>query len=156
MRQWIDLFENSQSPLSATPENIARARQFIFEKWKERALERGEPEPRDLSRACKFAALFAAKIFGGEVVGHDFHIWDELSDGRALDLCGDADDVSQMRNGRIPAYAEAYARAWGLSLPSDIYAYDEDFMYSDGFNESLRSIAPRVDEWVREFLDRQT
>ena len=60
----------SPLPLSARPELVALARQFVLRKWRERAQERGHPEPPgDLSSACKFASLshkgFSAVNYAG-------------------------------------------------------------------------------------------
>lgn len=83
----------------ATPENISAAKGFVLRKWRERAIERGREEPADLSSACKFGSLFAAKLFGGKVRGNFFHQWCELPDGQRIDVSDEAADVASMLRG---------------------------------------------------------
>ena len=138
--------------LPTTPENIAAAKIFVLRKWRERAIERGHDEPADLSSACKFSSLFAAKVFGGKVRGNFFHQWCELPDGRPLDINDEAVDVVAMLNGKIPDDTRAYASASRKTLPQPLYTYHEPHMRSKGNRESMASVEPRVDQWVREFL----
>jgi len=138
--------------INSTPENIAAAKIFVLRKWRERAIERGHDEPADLSSACKFSSLFAAKVFGGKVRGNFFHQWCELPDGRPLDINDEAVDVVAMLNGKIPDDTRAYASASRKTLPQPLYTYHEPHMRSKGNRESMASVEPRVDQWVREFL----
>jgi hypothetical protein len=77
----------SQLPRPATPDLIDRAKQFVLRKPQERAMERGYSEvPADLSNACKFASLFAQRIFGGQRRGNWDHQYLVLPNGQPLGL----------------------------------------------------------------------
>lgn len=90
-------------------------------------------------------------VFGGKIVGNEFHQWVEVS-GVIVDLAEDAADVTQMKNGEIPDYAQAYAAQWNLNLPENgVYEKDMRFMKSADAKASLASFQPRVERWVREF-----
>lgn len=120
-----------QKRLDPTPENIELAREFVFGKWKERAIERGQPEPSDLSYACKFSSMFAQRIFGGEVQGNLDHQYLRTWDGNIVDLNIDAEDVKM--------------------LGDDAHWHDEGWFGCPEHNESIASCRPRVEKWVREF-----
>ena len=64
--------------IPATDENIELAKEFVWEKWKERSREMGHPEPEDLSSACKFASRVAEMVFGGRMRGNWQHQFAEL------------------------------------------------------------------------------
>lgn len=130
MRDLINLVEAAHF-LPATPENIERAKAFVFEKWKERAAERGKPEPADLSYACKFSSLFAQRIFGGELRGNIDHQFLRTWDGQIVDLNMDAADVRE--------------------LGADAHEHDEDWFGCDDHEESMASCLPRVEKWVKQF-----
>lgn len=153
MRPWLALVE-STFLLPATPANIQKAKAFLLAKWRERAAESGGSEPHDLSRACKFAALFAQAIFGGKIMANDHHTW-VILDGRVLDLAEDAPDATLMRQGRLPEYAKEYANNFNLKVPEDgafeVYKADPEFMRLAGFKESLKFNLPRINRWVDEF-----
>lgn len=119
--------------LPATPENIARTKRFVMQKWIERAEERGTlAPPTDLSNSCKFSSLFAREIFGGRLRGHQAHQFVEL-DGRVLDLNTDALDVQQ--------------------LGADAHQHDDEYFWGNPeHQEALDSCRPRVKAWVEEFL----
>ena len=146
------LLENEHFTLPVTDENIRAAKKFVFEKWKERAREMGRDEPIDLSSACKFASLFAAKVFGGTVRGNFFHQWVELPSGQHLDLNSEAADVATMLQGEIPNDTKSYAQLNRKKLPNPLYTHDDRHMKTRGNKESMDSIRPRVDRWVEEFL----
>jgi hypothetical protein len=152
MRYHELMTEASKRILPVTPANIAAAKQFVFAKWKERAKERGHDEPVDLSSACKFASLFAAEVFGGQVRGNFFHQWVELPDGQHLDLNAEAEDVATMLRGKIPADMQAYAELSRKRLPSPLYAHDARHMRTRDNRDSMASIEPRVRAWVAEFM----
>lgn len=116
-------------PIPATPENIARAKAFVFGKWRERATERGHTVD-DLSGACKFSSLFAQRVFGGKIKGNHDHQYVVLDDGQILDLNADAADVRE------------------LSIP---YRHDRRFWNNKEHRESLNSCLPRVETWLKEF-----
>jgi hypothetical protein len=153
--RYHQLMEASKAVLPVTPENIAAAKQFVFAKWKERAKERGHDEPVDLSSACKFASLFAAEVFGGQVRGNFFHQWVELPDGHHLDLNDEAQDVATMLRGEIPADTQAYAELSRKRLPSPLYSHDVRHMRTRDNRDSMASIQPRVLAWVTEFLSHK-
>ena len=121
---------------------------FVLDRWRERAAERGDTEPVDLSGACKFAAAFAAALFGGTVEAHDLHAW-AVVDGSVVHLAAGSADVAALRAGRVPAGQEEYAKAWGI-VPDgdDPYAPDRRFTTGPGFREALEANAPRVDRWL--------
>ncbi len=133
MRDLINLIEGSigSSYLPATPENIERAKAFVFEKWKERAAERGQPEPADLSYACKFSSLFAQQIFGGEIQGNANHQFLRTPNGQILDLNIDAADVKKLGAGA--------------------HGHDKRWFGNRDHKESMKSCMPRVEKWVEEF-----
>ncbi|WP_156924266.1 transcriptional regulator [Derxia gummosa] len=105
---------------------------FIFRKWRERASERGEPVPLDLSRSCKYGSLFMSLVYGGTIAGNYQHQFN-IIDGRIVDLSHAAADVFRMR---------------------EPYAHDADLFVADFHRESMASITPRVSGWVEEFLAR--
>lgn len=115
--------------LPLTEENIRRAKAFALRQWKERAKELGGSEPTDLSNACKFASLFAQRLFGGRLQGNYDHQWLEVG-GHIVDLTDAA----------------------GVDLHADeIYEHDEAFWLNDEHRESLNSCRPRVNAWANEF-----
>lgn len=129
------LISESADHLPATPENIERAKQFVTQKWIERAKERGYPDhelPTDLSSSCKFTSQFAQRVFGGELRGNWHHQYVKLSDGRMLDLNIDAADVQK--------------------LGTLAHSHDRKFWRNPEHRESMDSCRARVDDWVREFL----
>lgn len=126
--------------LPATPENIARAQQFVFKKWLEYHQERaayGGPNakyhmPTDLTNSCKFSSLFAREIFGGRLRGNEAHQFVEAPDGTIIDLNIDADDVKQLGD-----YAHRHMSGfWG----------------NPDHRDSVNSCIPRVGRWVEEFM----
>lgn len=107
---------------------------FALRKWSDRAKERGEPEPSDLSSSCKFMALLLQQLFGGEIRGNWHHVHVRLPDGAIVDLNSDAQDVRNLRLTGI-----------------DPYRHDRSFIRSREFRESLASCTRRVEEWVDEW-----
>lgn len=129
------LISESADLLPATPENVERAKQFVLQKWIERAKDRGYPEhalPTDLSSSCKFTSQFAQRIFGGELRGNWHHQYVQLPDGQMLDLNLDAEDVKK--------------------LGTLAHNHDRKFWRNPEHRESMASCRGRVDDWVREFL----
>jgi hypothetical protein len=129
-------FEQDIRParLPATPENIARAKKFVMEKWIERARERYEPRvPTDLSNSCKFSSLFAREIFGGRLRGNQAHQFVELADGTKVDLNIDARDVRELGD-----HAHHHE--------------DEVFWGNPEHQQAVDSCRPRVDQWIAEFM----
>ncbi len=117
--------------IPVTTENIKLARQFLFEKWKERAVEKGY-EVSDLSNACKFASLFAQKLFGGKLQGNWNHQFVVSDSGQIIDLTDGA----------------------GLSV-NDPYKHDRSFWGNIEHRKSLQSCDPRVEKWVAEFMQKK-
>lgn len=120
--------------LPLTKRNYEAAKDFVFEKWRERAAEEvGREEPTDLTGACKFASLFAKEIFGGRLRGNQEHQWLENSEG-VIDLTDAA----------------------GVDLPAgEIYLHDPEFWMNEEHRDSMESVKPRVQRWVKEFLGSQ-
>lgn len=113
--------------LPATDEWIDRAKAFLKGKWEERHRELGrEGAPADLSGACKFASLFAQRLFGGRIVGNPQHQVVQLAAGRMLD------------------FTDAYD-------PNTFY-HDKEFWDNPEHRESMKSCEPRVNDWVDEFM----
>jgi hypothetical protein len=139
----------SRTTLPITPQTIAAAKRFVFAKWIERAKEMGRDEPVDLTSTCKFASLFAAEVFGGQMRGNFFHQWVELPDGQHLDLNDEAEDVAAMLRGEIPADTQAYAALSRQRLPSPLYTHDQRHMRTRANRDSMASIRPRVTGRIR-------
>jgi RNA:NAD 2'-phosphotransferase (TPT1/KptA family) len=133
------LKESSKKPtenyLSATPQNIQKAKNFVFKKWQERAEENGRPAPNDLSNSCKFGSLFAQKIFGGKLQGNYDHQYVVLPTGQIIDFSHDAEDVKKLKN---PHY------------------HDSLFWKNSEHKESMKSCLPRVNKWVEDFKNLLT
>lgn len=137
-----------------TNDILSRLKSFAMEKWRERAAELGQPEPIDLSGACKFCALLAREVFGGSIAAHEFHTWVVL-DGEVVDLAEDGRDVAEMRDETTPSSCAEYARVWGIEWEGcDPYSHDPSFAASDDFRESLASCERRVAGWHREWVER--
>lgn len=127
-RAWLEADTKALLPL--TEENATRSASFLLRKWKERASERREAEPADLSNSCKFVTLFVKHVFGGHIEGHHAHQFNVI-DGRVVDINRDAADVR-----RLP----------------DPHAHDESFFANPDHLDSLASCMPRVSRWIDEFL----
>jgi hypothetical protein len=140
----------SSALLAATQANLAMARKFVFEKWRERAQDLGNPIPTDLSGSCKFTSRFALEVFGGEIQGNFFHQWVELR-GLIIDLNEHSHDVAELAAGRIPGQMLAYAQASRRMVPADLYTHDALSLRSPDHRESMASVAPRVTRWVAQF-----
>ncbi len=114
------------SLLYLSAEELIRARAFVFAKWCERAAERGEPVPVDLSRACKYGSLFMQSIYGGSIAGNYQHQYN-IIDGHQIDLSDTAIDVLAMSH---PYHHEA-----------ELFLIEEHLA-------SMASCRPRVAAWV--------
>lgn len=115
--------------LAPTEEIVRAASDFVFEKWVERAKERGWELPTDLSWACKFASLFAVCVFGGRMRGNDEHQYAVHPTYGIIDLT----------NGVM-------GREMG---------HDAGWWANKDHVESMQSCVPRVERWVEEFLREQ-
>lgn len=140
--------------LPATSENIAAVKVFVLRKWQEMAIKKGQPKPQDLSNACRFSAVFAAELFGGQVRGHDFHFWVVLPNKQRIDLNVDAADLKMMLRGEIPDQYQDYAAKTRRSLPKPFYSHDPSFVR--GVQDSLRDIRRwTIRDWITEFLSQR-
>jgi len=109
-----------------TSEWIAKAREFLLEKWSERVRELGRKQPADLSGACKFSSLFGKEVFGLDIQGNWDHQFNVLPDGSPLDL----------------------------GEQGDSHEHDEEFFGNPEHRESMKSCMPRVRGWAEEFRRR--
>ena len=132
--RYCDIFENKQSNIEPTAANIAQAKDFVFRKWVERATERGEPSPHDLTHSCKFSSMFAQKVFGGILRGNYDHQY-VMRNGQIIDLNSDAEDVR--------------------ALAEKAYIHDPVFWMSADHRASMSSCKKRVDAWVAEFFEER-
>lgn len=130
---------------------IAVAQYFVGLRWAERQAERlvrsqaqyqiepdlspaqplAGPAPQDLAGACKFASMFAQRLFGGSLRGNVDHQYLQRHDGRVIDLCALASDVAEARR-----------------LGRDPYRHDRRWFDNADHKASLRSCEKRVDAWV--------
>lgn len=128
-RKWLST--PATGGLPATRLLVADARQHALSMWRERALERGEAAPTDLSGSCKFVSIFVKLIFGGSIEGNASHQFNRLCNGEILDLNRDAADVAL------------------LDRP---YFHDTTFFGNPEHIESLGSCVPRSQRWAELFL----
>ena len=126
-RAWLS--QEADGVFEPTDELIEAAREFVFERWKERAAERYREEPKDLSYSCKFGSLFLHALIGGRITGNEDHQFVE-KDGEIYDLSADAEDVAK--------------------LPHP-YHMDPLFFGSRDHLVSMNSCLPRVSDWLESF-----
>lgn len=124
----IPLARKTRLPIDQSPEH-QEMKDFLLAKWKERAGERfdTDPNPTNLSGACKFVARFANKVLGGKLRSNFDHTWVE-KDGKIIDLTDNVDKSN--------------------------YKHDAEFHRRPEFLESLKSNEPRVNQWVSEWNNR--
>jgi hypothetical protein len=132
----MDIGPDAPMPLPPSPANIAKAKAVALEGWRERARERGlDKLPSDLSGACKFASMFAQRLFGGELRGNHDHQF-LLLDGAIIDLTDGSEELDRLRaDGKDP------------------YLHDRRFWGNREHKESMRSCERRVNAWTQKFLD---
>jgi len=116
-------------PLVYSAAGFAHAKDFVFRRWCELALERQEPPPQDLSGACRYGSMFMREVFGGAIEGHYAHQCNR-SGGRLIDLSHDAADVGRMRTP---------------------YLHDADFFLIPLYQARLEACRPRVTGWAADF-----
>ena len=127
-KSWLKQASNGLLPFNN--DNLSKAKEFVFQKWKERAIERGRNEPIDLAYSCKFGTLFMKLIFGGKIEGNFDHQYNVIN-GKIIDLSNDAEDVLKL---------------------IDPYHHDDKFFGSRDHIDSMNSCMQRVNTWVKEFL----
>ena len=76
----------AEAVVRPTKANIAAARDFVWHKWLERASETDRQPPTNLSGACKFASMFAQRVFGGTLRGNKHHQYVEHPEAGVIDL----------------------------------------------------------------------
>jgi RNA:NAD 2'-phosphotransferase (TPT1/KptA family)/8-oxo-dGTP pyrophosphatase MutT (NUDIX family)/ribosomal protein L32 len=112
--------------LPVTDEWINRAKLFLKDKWAERHKElQREGVPTDLKGACKFASLFAQKLFGGKIMGNPNH--------------------------QVVRHGMGFIDLTDQFNPST-FTHDKEFWMNPEHAESMKSVEPRVQEWVDEFM----
>ena len=116
--------------LACTGTHFLHAKDFVFRKWCELAVERNVVAPVDLSGSCRYGSLFMHRVFGGSLRGHFQHQYNYI-DHRVVDLSHDAADVGAMTHP---------------------YLHEPDYFELDSLQDSLAGCLPRVDRWVLEFL----
>ena len=126
-KPWVK--KNTNGVLPLTDENLRKAREFVFVKWKERAQERGDKIPEDLAKSCKFSTLFIKKLFGGSIQGNVDHQYNVI-DGKIIDINKDAKDVLRLENP---------------------YNHDPKFFGNPEHMDSMKTCIERVNIWVEEF-----
>ncbi len=114
-------------PIAASPANVEQAKAFVLRQWQARAAERQCPLPHDIEGACKFASLFAVKLFGGEMRGNWHHQY-VMVGAKIVDLTDGA--------GVRPALR---------------YEHDPSFWFNTEHLDSLLSCLERVDKWLGEW-----
>jgi hypothetical protein len=122
------LTQDLPGSVEPTLANLRSARAFLQHKWRSRAAELGRSKPQDLAGACKFAALFTQRVFGGRLQSNYDHDY-VVRDGQTLDL----------------------TNAEGVTRPGP-YTHDRLHHAHIEHLESLELNLPRVDAWVQEFL----
>lgn len=125
--------------LDPSPEHLAAARAFLLDKWRERARERGRPEPIDLTDACKFASAFAQAVFGGRLRGNWHHQWVEHPRAGRIDLTDAA---------RVEGHSARCVETCSLG---ELDQHDPFFWGNSDHRDSVESTLPRVQKWLAEF-----
>jgi hypothetical protein len=140
------------APLPATTENLLFAQAFALTCWREYVFEvarirrREYVEPADLTNACRFAAVFAQRVFGGQLRGNYFHVWCETADGQRVDLT----DAVQFADG-VPAAWRARARKVGLNI-LDPGEHDPRVWREREFCDAMASVEFVAERWADAFL----
>ncbi len=129
-----NLFDAFETGIAPSSENLTLVRDFLLEKWQERAKEMHptEPLPTDLADACKFSALFGSVIFAADIAGNYDHVYNVV-DGEIIDINADAADIAG-RDG--------------------MYRHNAAFINGEDFAVSMQSCVRRVSTWVVEFAER--
>ena len=88
----------------------------------------GREKPENTKTACKFASMFAHRVFGGTLEGNAQHQYLRTSDGHVLDLTDWSDESA--------------------------YSHDASFFHNPEHAESMGHCKARVDRWVAEFVEK--
>lgn len=131
LEQWLETPDISNHSMNET--TLLSLYDFVYEKWCQRANERNQAQPDDLSYSCKFSSLFIKMIFGGIIEGNEHHQYNVI-DGKIWDLSSQSHDVLMLKEKDIDAYYH------------DVY-----FFANDEHLESLQSCMPRVMGWASEY-----
>jgi hypothetical protein len=135
MRGWIREGGGGAYDGQMTESLLAQVRITALQGWKERAIERGQLEPLDLSSSCKFSSALVRTLFGGTIEGTHEHQFNRIA-GAIVDINRDAQDVSALR-------------ARGI----DPHQHDRRFIGSRDHIDSMLSCMPRVRVWATRSLD---
>jgi hypothetical protein len=130
--------------MQPTPDTVANVKTFLLAVWNERQHEFDRPKTHNLSGACKFAALFAKKLFGGTIEARPEHCWNKLPDGTTLDLTDQADA------------AKYDLTPEQLTTPDPEFMCDPDGKPNREFHDALKSCLPRVNQWLERFKQTTT
>jgi len=125
-------FEEFGDGIEPSDENLETVREFLLEKWRDRAAERGadaESLPTCLADSCKFSALFGSVVFGADIAGNYDHVFNMI-DGEVFDINAEASDVRGRRG---------------------IHRHDPEFIGSCELRQSLKDCRERVGDWLRDF-----
>jgi hypothetical protein len=128
------LGDHPPGPWPADDAHLALAARIAAEGWKERARERGRPEPEDTSGSCIFTSLFGLHLFGGRIEGNFRHQFLVLPDGRRWDPCEANADVRDI-----------------LEKGGDPWLHPGAGFGNRDHLESMASCLPRVSLWVERF-----
>ena len=122
-----ELLRTYPSKAVVNEQTISIARDVIARLWNERCEERGTPISDDRSGSCKFAALIAREIFGGQLAGNDEHVFVVLG-GVIIDLNRDQADVKD--------------------LGSEAYLEDPLSLLHPDYRDAMGSCVPRASKWA--------
>jgi hypothetical protein len=131
LEQWLETSDVGAYEIDETA--LVSLHDFVYEKWCQRAIERNQIQPEDLSYSCKFSSLFIKMIFGGVIEGNEHHQYNVI-EGKIWDLSSQSRDVLDLKKKGI-----------------DVYYHDLYFFANDEHLESLQSCMPRVMGWVSEY-----
>lgn len=134
--------------VSAT--QIAELKQFITERWNERAQQLGRDEPADLTGACIFATAFAQRILGGQLRGNWHHTYLQMEDGQIIDLTEGA-GVREQALERMDLHAQhpSSRSPFFVGPDVDIHQHDPAFLRTSDFMDTWQSVQDRAEQWAQ-------
>ncbi len=140
-QQWHD--QKPVQQIQPTPENVVLAKKFLMQKWVSRSKEMRNDMPVDLTNACRFASMFAYKVFGGKMRGNWYHQFVQLGKD-IIDLTDSAGvgphQSEGLQKGSVPAYVGPHH-------------HDKKFWGNSDHIAKMGSCVPRVEQWVKEFME---